>query len=217
MLIEDSIAYGFKRYPHVWEKHYGNLAVNCGIAGDKVENTLWRVEKLALPCGIAYAVIICGTNNNDYNTASSIVNGLLFVALKLVSKSVEQVKISDILPREIVSSIRRNNKWITKNRMLQINIQSLLHGTISRLGNQWKPVKHEVFLQESPSSNWGRIRETLQNHKHLINVCMPIHTGGCETILLLSVETFCYLWSSYWATLSRAPFVRGRPAREDYQ
>ena len=136
MLIKDSIAYGFKRYPHVWEKHYENLAVNCGIAGDKVENTLWRVEKLALPCGIEYAVIICGTNNNDYNKASSIVNGLLFVALKLVSKSVEQVKISDILPREIVSSIRRNNKWITKNRMLQINIQSLLHGTISRLGNQ---------------------------------------------------------------------------------
>ena len=73
LLIRDSIAYGFKRYPHVWEKHYGNLAVNCGIAGDKVENTLWRVENLALPCGIEYAVIICGTNNIGYNKASSIV------------------------------------------------------------------------------------------------------------------------------------------------
>ena len=90
LFIGDSIAYGFKRYPHIWEK-YGNLAVNCGIAGDKVENTLWRVENLALPCGIEYAVIICGTNNIGYNKTSGIVNGLLCVALKLVSKSVQQV------------------------------------------------------------------------------------------------------------------------------
>ena len=85
LLIGDSIAYGFQRRPHIWEKHYGNLAVKCGIAGDKVENTLWRVENLALPCGIEYAVIICGTNNIGYNKASSIVNGLLCVALKLYS------------------------------------------------------------------------------------------------------------------------------------
>ena len=88
LLTGGSIAYGFKRYPHIWEKYYGNIAVNCGIAGGKVENTLWRVENLTFPCGIEYAVIICGTNNTDYNKASSIVNGLLYVALKLVSKSV---------------------------------------------------------------------------------------------------------------------------------
>ena len=108
LLIGDSIAYGFQRCPHIWEKHCGNLAVKCGIAGDKVENTLWRVENLALPCGIEYAVIICGTNNIDYNKASSIVNGLLCVALKLVSKSVERVIISGILPRDFVNTIRRN-------------------------------------------------------------------------------------------------------------
>ena len=107
LLIGDSIAYGFKRYPHIWEKHYGNVAVNCGIAGDKVKNSLWTVENLALLCGIEYAVIICGTNNIDYNKASSIVNGLLCVALKLVSKSVEQVIISGILPRDFVNTIKR--------------------------------------------------------------------------------------------------------------
>ena len=58
LLIGGSIAYGFQRYLHIWEKHYENLAVNCEIAEDKVENTLWRVENLALPCGIEYAVII---------------------------------------------------------------------------------------------------------------------------------------------------------------
>ena len=46
LFIGDSIAYGFKRYPHIWDKYYGNLAVNCGIPGDKVENTLWRAENL---------------------------------------------------------------------------------------------------------------------------------------------------------------------------
>ena len=90
LFIGDSIAYGFKRYPHIWKKH-GNLAANCGIPGDKVENTLWRVENLALPSSIEYAMIICGTNNIDYNKASSIINGLLCVELKLVSNSVEEL------------------------------------------------------------------------------------------------------------------------------
>ena len=50
---------------------------------------------------------------------------------------------------------------ITKNRMFQISIQSLLRGTRSGLGHQRKPVEHKVFLQGSPSSDWGRIQETL--------------------------------------------------------
>ena len=148
LLIGDSIAYGFKRYPHIWEK-YQNLTVNCGIAGGKVENTLWRVENLALPCGIEYAVIICGTNNIDYNKASSIVNGLLCVALKLVSKSVERVIISGILPRDFVNTIRRN-KINEVNGLLKTECSKL---TRSGLGHQRKSVEHEVFLQGSPSSN----------------------------------------------------------------
>ena len=56
--------------------------------------------------------------------------------------------------------------------MFQINIQSLLHVTRSGLGHQRKPVEHEVFLQGSPWSNWRTIRETLQNHKYIVNVCM---------------------------------------------
>ena len=107
LFIGDSIAYGFKRYPHIWDKYYGNLAVNYGIPGDKVENTLWRPENLTLPSGIEYAVIICGTKNIDYKV-SSIVNGLLCVTLTLVSKSVQQVIIFGILPRDFVNTIRRD-------------------------------------------------------------------------------------------------------------
>ena len=156
-LIGDSIAYGFKRYPHIWEKRYGNLAVNCGIAGDKVENTLWRVENLALPCGIEYAVIICGTNNIDYNKASSIVNGLLCVALKLVSKSVERVIISGILPRDFVNTIRRN-------KIKEVN--ELLKRECSRLTSR-------VFYME-PDPDWVtkgnllNMKYFYRDHLHLI-------------------------------------------------
>ena len=108
LFIGDSIAYGFKRYPHIWDKYYGNLTVNCGIPGDKVENTFWRAENLTVLSSIEYTVIICGTNNIDYNKASSIVNGLLFVALTLVSKSVQQVIISGILPKKKKSKKKMN-------------------------------------------------------------------------------------------------------------
>ena len=77
LLIGNSIAYGFKCYPDIWDKYYGNVTVRCGIARDKVKNTLSRAENLTLPSVIEYAVIICGTNNIDCNKASSIANGLL--------------------------------------------------------------------------------------------------------------------------------------------
>ena len=47
-------------------KYVGNLTANFGIAGDKVEDTFWRAEKLVLPINIEYAVAICGTNNIDF-------------------------------------------------------------------------------------------------------------------------------------------------------
>ena len=72
-----------------------------------------------------YAVIICGTNNIEYNKASSIINGLLSVALKLVSKSVQQVIISGILPRDFVNTIRRN-KIKKVNKLLKIECSMLI-------------------------------------------------------------------------------------------
>ena len=54
----------------------------------------------------------------------------------------------------------QRNKLNTKNRMFQVNIQSLLHETGFGLGHQRKPVEHEILLQRSPSFNKGKIRET---------------------------------------------------------
>ena len=61
----------------------------------------------------------------DYKKASSIVNGLLCVALKLVSKSVERVIISGILPRDFVNTIRRN-KIKKVNELLKTECSMLI-------------------------------------------------------------------------------------------
>ena len=60
----------------------------------------------------------------DYKKASSIVNSLLCVALKLVSKLVERVIISGILPRDFVNTIRRN-KIKEVNELLKIECSKL--------------------------------------------------------------------------------------------
>ena len=57
----------------------------CKQLGDKVENTLWRAKKLTLHGSIEYAVVICETNNINFNEN----NGLLFVALTLKSKLIK--------------------------------------------------------------------------------------------------------------------------------
>ena len=56
-----------------------------------------------MPSGIEYAGIICGTNNIDYNEASSIANGLICVPLTLVTKSFQEVMISGILARALLT------------------------------------------------------------------------------------------------------------------
>ena len=157
LFIGDSIAYGFKRYPHIWDKYYGNLALNCGTGGDKVENTLWRAENLTLPSGIEYAVIRYGTNNIDYNEASSIANGLTCVALTLVSKSVQQVIIFGILPRDFVNTIRRD-KIKEANKLLK---------------KEYFKLTSRVFYME-PDSDWVTNKNLLnmkyfyRDHVHLI-------------------------------------------------
>ena len=42
LFIGNSIAYGFKRYPHIRDKYYGNLAVNSKIAESRKPNIAKR-------------------------------------------------------------------------------------------------------------------------------------------------------------------------------
>ena len=60
LLIRDSIIYGLGRYQEVWNNFFGTSAINCGIRGDSVENTLWRAENLAILRNTKEVVILCG-------------------------------------------------------------------------------------------------------------------------------------------------------------
>ena len=109
-------------------------------------------------------------DNIDYNKASSIVNGLLCVALKLVSKSAERVIISGILPRDFVNTIRRN-------KIKEVN--GLLKTECSKLTSR-------IFYMERDPDWVTNMKYFYRYHLHLIEEgyeklsktisisCMPI-------------------------------------------
>ena len=94
-------------------------------------------------------MIIFETYNINYNEASTIANGLICVALTLVSKSAQQVMILRILPRDFVYTIRRD-KIIEVNELPKKEYFKL----ISR-----------VFYME-PESDWVTDKNLL-NMKYL--------------------------------------------------
>ena len=77
VLLGDSIIQGLSGYKKVWNSFFGKDTLNCGIRGDKIENLLWRAEKLVFPPATRHIVIHCGTNNIEENTPNDIANGLL--------------------------------------------------------------------------------------------------------------------------------------------
>ena len=46
-IVGDSLVSDLSCYPEIWRKYFSNHgALNCGIAGDKAQNVLWRVNNL---------------------------------------------------------------------------------------------------------------------------------------------------------------------------
>lgn len=62
----------------VWAEYYGErAAANLGIAGDRCEHVLWRLERLPLAdLEPRLAVVMIGTNNSDRNTSEEIAGGV---------------------------------------------------------------------------------------------------------------------------------------------
>ena len=109
VLLGDSLIQGLSRYTKVWNSFFGKDTLNCGIRGDKVENLLWRAEKLEFPPAIRQIVIHCGTNNIEENTPNDIANGLLCSALTIKKRnSVTNVYITGLLPRDFRETHMRN-------------------------------------------------------------------------------------------------------------
>ena len=109
VLLGDSIIQGLSRYKKVWNSFFGKDTLNCGIRGDKVENLLWRAEKLVFPPATRHIVIHCGTNNIEENTPNDIANGLLCSALIINSRNrATNIYITGLLPRDFRETYKRN-------------------------------------------------------------------------------------------------------------
>jgi len=74
LFLGDSITYGWRKAPHIWEQYYGPYQpANFGIGGDRTQHILWRIEQGELD-GISPKVVVLmiGTNNTGGNTTAEI-------------------------------------------------------------------------------------------------------------------------------------------------
>ena len=103
IFIGDSITHGWENVgKSVWAKTYAERnAVNLGIAGDRTQHVLWRLEHGNID-GIKpkLAVIMIGTNNSGTNTSEQIADGIAAIVKKVRDKLPEtKILLLAILPR----------------------------------------------------------------------------------------------------------------------
>jgi len=105
IFVGDSITHWWeKKGQEVWQEYYGHRnAVNLGIAGDRTQHVLWRLDNGNID-GISpkVAVVMIGTNNNPpRNTGEEIADGIIAICKKLRTKLPKtKILLLGIFPRE---------------------------------------------------------------------------------------------------------------------
>jgi len=105
IFIGDSITHWWeKKGREVWQEYYGHRnAVNLGIAGDRTQHVLWRLDNGNID-GISpkVAVVMIGTNNQPpRNTGEETADGIIAICKKLRMKLPEtKILLLGIFPRE---------------------------------------------------------------------------------------------------------------------
>ena len=109
LFIGDSIIAGLSSYSNIWKRYFQLLtAINDGIGGNRVQNILWRCLNLPSSLHLQNAVIMCGTNNIQYNSVEDIVDGIVEITLSLRRKHHPiAMYICGLLPRDDNWSINR--------------------------------------------------------------------------------------------------------------
>ena len=111
-------------YPEIWRKYFINhAALNFGIAGDKAQNVLWRVNNLYFPSdlNLEYVFIFCGNNDIDHNSLQSIASIIVSTGLAFQKKSHKfEVVIIPLLPSDDKHS-RRRGIIITVSKLLKFH------------------------------------------------------------------------------------------------
>ena len=122
LIVGDSLVSNLSRYPEIWRKYFINHgALNFGIAGDKAQNVLWRLNNFHFSSNLnlKYVFILCGTDNIDHNSVQSIASTIISTGLAFQKKSHKfQVVITPLLPRDHKHSRRRRN-INTDNKLLK--------------------------------------------------------------------------------------------------
>jgi len=121
LFIGDAITQGWEGAGAVpWERYYGGRnAVNLGVAGDRTEHVLWRLQNSGIG-GIApkLAVVMVGTENHKANSAEEISEGVTAIMRVLRNTLPEtRVILLGIFPRgdksaEIQEKLKKANRLI---------------------------------------------------------------------------------------------------------
>ena len=111
------------RYSEIWREYFNHGALNFGIAEDKAQNVLWRVNNLHFSYNLhlKYVFVLCGTNNIDHNCLQSIHGTIISTGLMFQKKSHKfKVVIIPLLPRYHKHS-RRLGIINTVNKLLKFH------------------------------------------------------------------------------------------------
>jgi len=102
----------------IWQKRFAPLkAVNIGSSGDRTQHVLWRILNGEFGCKPKVAVVMIGTNNQFYNSATDITEGVTEVVRAIRKESPDtRILLMSILPRGKTLPNPRNDKIIAVNK-----------------------------------------------------------------------------------------------------
>ena len=91
--------------PFLSPSPYTVVTPNFVMAGDKIQNALWHINKMSFPLSLQYIIIYCGTNNIGHNNPQVILDGLINLAWVIKKKYKDRkLIINSVLPRNDSSS-----------------------------------------------------------------------------------------------------------------
>ncbi len=104
-----------------WRLHFAARAINVGVAGDRTENILWRLQNGHLPekCGkIGWIVMLAGTNNlTDGDSPADVARGIGSIVNLLLERCPSaRILLMGVFPRSgsrLMAAIREINERIS--------------------------------------------------------------------------------------------------------
>lgn len=129
LFVGDSITENwFEAGNETWKKYFSVKAINVGVAGDRTENILWRLQNGHMPknCNtVRWVVVLAGTNNlTDGDTSAEVARGIGgIVNLLLDHCSNARILLMGVFPRsgkKFFHAIRDINNRIAQ---LQDNVR----------------------------------------------------------------------------------------------